>query len=151
MKYYDDFVWNDEKDDTRSVAVVCAAVAIGLAALVVGVVCTVVSMIEGVAHNHYRVIAVVDYPAVRAIGNEDVFSNTEPRRYGSLISDDRSEVGYVPDVYDGEAVADSEEGYRESVIRALRKEFVRYRDKGDDKAAEMVEKLAKQYMRLECA
>lgn len=105
----------------------------------------VVSLIKGVVHNHYRVIAVVDYPAVRAIGNEDVFSHTEPRGYDSLISDDRSEVGYVPEEYMGEDVVDSEEGYRESVLRALRREFVRYRDKGDEEAAAKVEELAKKY------
>ena len=45
MKFYDEFVWTDEKDDTRCVVVVCAAVVIGLAALVVGVVCAVVQAV----------------------------------------------------------------------------------------------------------
>ena len=105
----------------------------------------VVSLIKDVVHNHYRVIAVVDYPSVRAIGNEDVFSRTEPRRYDSLISDDRSEIGYVPEKYEGEAVVDSEEGYKESVLAALRKEFVRYRDKGDEEAVTLIEELARRY------
>lgn len=95
----------------------------------------VCSKVRGKVHDHYIVKAVIDYPSVRAVANEDAWSNAEVYPYCRIVSVIRSEMMRELEVYEGN-VGTEEDDYNLSLMMALEIAIEEYTAKGDMEAVD---------------
>ena len=97
----------------------------------------VATKLSGRVHDHYIVSAVLDYPPVRAVGNPEAWSNAKVYKYGKMFSFLRRDMVRQPEVYDG-VIDDTEEGYKRSLVDAIRRARTEAIKEGDMEAAKLL-------------
>lgn len=95
----------------------------------------VCSKVKGKVHDHYIIKAVIDYPSVRAVANENAWSNAEVYPYTKMFSVLRGEMMREPEVYEGN-VGTEEDDYNLSLVMAIEKSIEEYKAKGDIEAVD---------------
>ncbi|MBQ7976267.1 MAG: hypothetical protein IJ300_11335 [Clostridia bacterium] len=99
----------------------------------------VCTKLEGKVHNHFFVKLVLDYPSVRAVANDEAWSNAEVYHYGKMFSFLRSKMILPPEEYTKPIVGIEETDYELSLISAIEKAIDEYREKGDEEAVERLQ------------
>lgn len=101
-------------------------------------------------HDHFFVKMVLDYPSVRAVANNEAWSNAEVYPYGKLFSWLMNEMSRQPEEYKGTVTGLDEEDYQLSLVGAIEREIEAYEAKGDEEAVERLrEKLREAVEALE--
>lgn len=96
----------------------------------------VCTKLKGKVHDHFFVKLVLDYPSVRAVANDEAWSNAEVKPYGKMFSWLRSEMSRHPEEYTGEVTGLEEEDYELSLVAAIEKSIAEYEEKGDREAVD---------------
>lgn len=95
----------------------------------------VCTLLQGQVVDYYIVSAVLDYPSVRAVANDEAWSNAEVKKYGDLFYF-RRDGGYErPEVYTGN-LGTSEQDYKLSLVAAIERSIEEYKAKGDMEAVD---------------
>lgn len=92
--------------------------------------------ITGAVHDHFYVKLVLDYPSIRAVANDEAWSNAEAYPYCKRFSWLRSELTRQPEEYTGTIVGLEEEDYQLSLIAAIERAIEEYKAKGDAEAVD---------------
>ena len=96
----------------------------------------VCTKLEGKVHDHFLVKLVLDYPSIRAVANDEAWSNSEVYPYCKRFSWLRSEMIRHPEEYTGTVVGLEEEDYELSLVAAIEKAIEEYEATGDEEAVE---------------
>lgn len=91
---------------------------------------------EGEIYDHYYVRLVLDYPSVRAVANDEAWSNAEVYPYCKRFSFMRSGMTRQPEEYTGTVTGFEEEDYQLSLVSAIERAIEEYKEKGDEEAVD---------------
>lgn len=93
----------------------------------------VCTLVTGPVYDNYIVTAVLDYPSIRAVANNEAWSNAKVKKYGDLFYFRREEGYKRPEVYNGN-LGTSDRDYQLSLIDAIERAIEGYEAKGDAEA-----------------
>lgn len=99
----------------------------------------VCTKLEGKVHDHFFVRLVLDYPSVRAVANNEAWSNAEAKPYEKMISCLRSTMVRQPEEYEGTITGLTKKDYDLSLMSAIERAIEEYEAKGDTEAVKRLQ------------